>query len=66
MRCNDGAVHVEVPPFGPGAGSAASAGMTEVWAGMAEVGERGWRGRVAADQADSFTAVDVGWTLDGN
>ena len=36
VRCDDGAACVEIPPFGPGAGSAASAGMTEVWAGMAE------------------------------
>ena len=35
-----GAVRVEIPLFEPGAGSAASAGMTDLWAGMAEVGAR--------------------------
>ena len=48
-----GAVLGEIPLFGPGAGSAASAGMTEmgvrVWreggVGMAEVGVRVWRER---------------------
>ena len=38
---DDGTVHGEIPLFEPGAGSAASAGMTE-WAraGMTELGAR--------------------------
>ena len=34
VGCDSGAVRVEIPLFGPGAGSAASAGMTVAGAGM--------------------------------
>ena len=39
-----GAVRGEIPLFGPGAGSAASAGMTDPWGGCDGVVGRVWRG----------------------
>ena len=45
-----GAVHGEIPLFGPGAGSAASAGMTESWGG-GDGGARG-DGGVGAEMAE--------------
>ena len=35
-----GTGHGEIPPFRPGAGSAASAGMTDLWGGNDEEGGR--------------------------
>ena len=64
-KCNDGTVHVEIPPFEPGAGSAASAGMTgwgeaRVWRSGGQE-RRGMRFRASACERSGVWAPDQVW-----